>query len=340
MANHPDYIDQPEAADGNRRRTKPDKRWTILFIGDHGKVVTLKRFKSVVFFSGLIFILLLASMVLLIWYSQNLKVKSDKLQSSMDIWEKRVKELRHEKDILMARLVLAESRAKSSVSEKSENKEKIQVQSENQDLSARQLEAQQFEKKEKALASLPAPEPDVDAEPPDIKLSVDVEEFLAQHVSGQNKLKIQFKVKNTSPISKRVSGHTIVVLKNDDLGPEMWFSIPALGLVDGKPTGKQRGHRFSINHFRTMRFTANAPQTLAKYNTAAVYVFADDGEFLLEKNFPVEFAVHTPPLAQPSEADDVFKSLKGVGPQTSLEDEGSEDGEAETSNPATQGPSY
>ena len=81
--------------------------------------------KSFVFFAGLIFVLLVASIVFLFWYSQNLKAKSDTLQSSMDVFEKRVKDLRHEKDILMARLVLAESREKNSVNELKENQDML-----------------------------------------------------------------------------------------------------------------------------------------------------------------------------------------------------------------------
>ena len=334
MATQSDYTEQRDTVESIRRRTKPDKRWTILFIGDHGKVVTLKRFKSFVFFAGSIFILSLATIVLLFWYSQNLNRKNDKLESSLGVLQKRLKALRHEKDILMARQVLAESRVKENLGETNETQEQKAPPPHKQSASSQKLETQQFEIKEKALATTPAAKPEVAAKPLKLNLSVDVENFFVQHVADQNKLKIQFKVKNTSPNSKRVSGHTIVVLKNDDLQPKMWFSIPPTGLIDGKPTGKQRGHRFAISYFRIMRFTANAPQTLEKYNTAAVYVYADDGEFLLEKDFPVEFVAQKPASPQPSAADDVLKSLKGNDPETNFTGLESQDQETESVNPA------
>jgi hypothetical protein len=339
METQSDFTGQREAVESIPRRTKPDKRWTTLFIGDHGKVVTLKRFKSFVFFAGFIFILSLAAIVFLFWYNQNLTRKSDELQSSLDVLQKRTQALRHEKDILMARLVLAESRVKESLGETNENQEQKALQTPKQNASSQKLETQQFKIKEKAFATTPAAKPEVAAKPPEIILSVDVENFLVQHVSEQNKLKIQFKIKNTSPNSKRVSGHTIVVLKNDDLQPKMWFSVPPLGLVDGKPTGKQRGHRFAISYFRTMRFTANAPQALEKYNIAAVYVFGEDGEFLLEKDFPVEFAAQKPASLQPSTADDVLQSLKGTGSEANPTDGESRDQETEFVDQG-QGPPY
>jgi hypothetical protein len=329
-----DYTEQREAAESMPRRTKPDKRWTILFIGDHGKVVTLKRFKSFAFIAGFIFVLTLAAIILLFWYNQNLSRKSDELQSSLDVLQKRIKALRHEKDILMARLVLTESRVKENLGETNEDQEQKALPTHKQNTSSQNLETQPFEIKQKAFATTPAVKPEVVAKPPKIHLSVDVENFVVQHVTDPNKLKIQFKVKNTSPNSNRVSGHTIVVLKNDDLQPKMWFSIPPTGLVDGKPTGKQRGHRFAISYFRTMRFTANVPQALEEYNTATVYVYAEDGEFLLEKDFPVDFATQKPASPPPSAADNVLKSLKGNDSEANLTGPESRDQENESVDPA------
>jgi hypothetical protein len=91
-----------------------------------------------------------------------------------------------------------------------------------------------------------------------------------------------------------------VVLKGDELKPKMWLSVPPIGLVGGKPTGKQQGYGFSINNFRTMRLTANAPQSPMEYNKAAVYVYTGKGKLILEQEFPAEIPALKAPVPESS----------------------------------------
>ena len=140
-------------AESKPKRTKPDNRWTLLFIGDHGKVVTLKRFKSFTFFAGFIFVLSLATIALLYWYNQSIDKNNEKLQSSLDILQKRIKALRHEKDILMARLVLAEARAKESLGDITENPAPKSLQVDKQSVSSLEQESLKSGIKDMALAA-------------------------------------------------------------------------------------------------------------------------------------------------------------------------------------------
>ena len=52
------------------KRPGADRRWTLLFIGDHGNVVTLKHFKAMVIGIGFLFFLAVAVAALL--FFQNL----------------------------------------------------------------------------------------------------------------------------------------------------------------------------------------------------------------------------------------------------------------------------
>jgi hypothetical protein len=134
----------------------------------------------------------------------------------------------------------------------------------------------------------PAPkqiEPKPNSMPIDSGLSVAIENFQISHQSDDNRLKVQFKIKNTSPNSQRVSGHAIVVLEGEQTN---WLSIPWMPLVDGRPRGKQRGHSFGISYFKTMRLSTRSPKFPEKFQTATVYVFTHNGELLLEKGFPVK----------------------------------------------------
>ena len=290
---------------GKSKRNKPDRRWTILFIGDHGKQIPIKRFKGMVIFTGLVFVLLVAAIVLLFWYSQSINRKYDKLESSLDLFQKRIQTLSHEKEILMARLVLAESRVKESrVKENIDNTQdteapKPSIANEKNEPS-QEKSVEVAAKKNKTPAVIPPAKPKPVTEQPDINYSVHVEDFNILKLSNPDKIKIQYKIKNTSPNRQRVSGHTIVVLKGDELKPKMWLPVPPIGLVGGKPTGKQQGYGFSINNFRTMRFTTNTPQSPLEYNKAAVYVYTGKGKLLLEQEFPAEIPAPWPPVPESS----------------------------------------
>ncbi|MGD8524201.1 MAG: hypothetical protein PVF56_23830 [Desulfobacterales bacterium] len=335
------YSSQVRSPEGKPKRTKPDRRWTLLFIGDHGRVVTLKRFKGYVFLAAVVFLLAAAAIVLLYRHSQNIILDNDKLQSSLDILQKRIKALRHEKEILMARLVLAESRVKESLGAGGRTEDRDKKPSKAVDLKKisdeiKPIEADVIKKK----SVVKAPVKDIVASQPSTSnLSVDVEDFNIISMADPTKLKIQFKVKNTSPNSQRVAGHSIVVLNNDPLKPTKWVSIPQMKLVDGKPTGKRHGHAFAINYFRTMRFTANVPPSPDQYTSATVYVFAGNGELLLEKNFPCEIPTAKAATASRSSLDsdqpsqgNVLRDFKNAAarespqtPQTENQASGSDD---------------
>ncbi|MGD8283131.1 MAG: hypothetical protein PVG08_03445, partial [Desulfobacterales bacterium] len=53
------------------RHPKRDRRWTLLFIGDHGKVLTLKRFKGIVVLATLVLCVSVAITVCLYLINEN-----------------------------------------------------------------------------------------------------------------------------------------------------------------------------------------------------------------------------------------------------------------------------
>jgi hypothetical protein len=301
---------EPEAQQVKTRRSKPDRRWTLLFIGDHGRVITLKRFKGIVFLTGLVFVFSVASIILLYWYNESINRKNEKLESSLDLFQKRIQTLRHEKEILMARLVLAESRVKESIdtAPETETPKPGSIDEQNEPSQKESIEVAAKEKKTPVATAPVAPQPA--AEPSDNNFSVNAEDFDILKLPDPKKIKIQFRIRNTSPNSRRVTGHAMVVLKGDDLKPEMWLAVPTIGLVDGKPTGKQRGQKFSINNWRTMRFTTSIPQRPLEYNRAVVYVYSGKGQLLLEEEFPAQIPVSAAPVPEASQGDGTLHTLK------------------------------
>ena len=304
--------------EGKAKRAKPDKRWTLLFIGDHGKVVTVNRFKGFVLLTAFGFTLAVAGIILLYYHNRNIINNNKKLHSSLDIIEKQLRGLRHEKDILMARLVLAESRVKESLRETNQGEPQKPPEPGNLKKSSEDKHPAEAEVKRKILAAQAPTQPIVEPEPPKSNLTVDVADFNIAPQADTKDLKIQFKVKNTSPNSQRVSGHAMVVLKGETLKPKKWRAVPQMPLVNGKPTGEQRGHGFAINYFRTMRFTTDVPPSPDQFNTATVYVFARSGELLLEKNFPLEIPTESAEASGQPSMDNGLRNLQGdTTPETS-----------------------
>lgn len=281
------------------KRAKQDRRWTLLFIGNHGKTITLKRFKGMVILAFAVLLSCIGISVGL--FAWNLKIIMDNhgLKDELKSSNSRIDNLRHEKDILMTRLVVAESKAQqksmanagASVPDKSVNQDP--------GLAEEKVEKTQAALNKTEPLSNRQDEPQQNTVSGDPGLSVAVEDFQVSDRFDENRLKVMFKVKNTSPNSQRVSGHAIVVLKGDNTS---WLPIPWMSLVDGRPTGKRRGHSFGINYFKTMRLSTGVPKSPEKFQTATIFIFTRQGQLLLEKEYPVTLPPYTPKKNKPADS--------------------------------------
>ena len=250
------------------RPTRADRRWTLLFLGSRGKTVTFHHFKAVVFTAILI---LLASTAVSAWFwYQNRSVRSDNraLREEIENMKQAVASVRDEKDILTARLVVAESR----VAELMGKSAPAQKQKENTASGKEPVKEPQA-----ALSVVDKPEP---------PLNVDVRNFIVYFEPDINTLRVEYKLLNTGRKGNPVSGRTMVIMKEDEKKPDDWLVMPPVPLVDNRPKGN-RGKYFSINRFRTVRFKANDQIGPDQYKSAAVFVFSSKGTLLLEKVFPV-----------------------------------------------------
>jgi len=224
--------------------------------------------------------------------------------------EKQIEKLRHEKEVLMARLVLAEAKTKENIAGERPIREEMKV-------AEPEAAAPQEVPQAEPIKTEPKKPPVPQATPPEFEPgetdeakpvkpvpSVAVANFKISRESNNQYLSAEFRIKNTGPEQQRVEGHAIVVLKGDDLLKDQWLVMPAVGLAGEKPSGK-RGKRFSIQRFRTMNFTAKAPDHSDQFETAAVYVFTDSGELLLEQDFEVKL----PPLPATSPAEPATEAV-------------------------------
>ena len=280
------------------KRPGADRRWTLLFIGDHGNVITLKHFKAIVFVMGSLFVLAVVFAIVLFFQNQGVLKQNKDLQKRFTDSRKQIEKLRHEKEILMARLVRAEAKTKENVAEERQipqEKKVAQPTATPPQVASKPKPVKTVEKKSavpQAAPPKPAPAETDEAEP---VISVAVENFKVSRESGNKNLNAQFKIKNTSTAPQRAAGRIVVVLKGDDLQVDQWLVMPAVALAGDKPSGK-RGKSFSIQRFLTMNLTSKAPHYADQFQSAAVYVFTSTGELLLER----DFSVNLPPVPVPS----------------------------------------
>jgi hypothetical protein len=248
--------------------TRADRRWTLLFLGSRGKTVTFHHFKAAVFTAILV---LLASTAVSAWFwYQHRSVRSDNraLREEIENMKQAVASVRDEKDILTARLVVAESRV-AELMGKSAPAQKLKE--------SQASSKEPVKKPETALSVIEKPEP---------PLNVDVRNFIVYFEPDINTLRVEYKLLNTGRKGNPVSGRTMVIMKEDEKKPDDWLVMPPVPLVDNRPKGN-RGKYFSINRFRTVRFKANDQIGPDQYKSAAVFVFSSNGTLLLEKVFPV-----------------------------------------------------
>jgi hypothetical protein len=256
-----------EKKTSKKHGARGDRRWTILFIGDRGKTITFYRLKEAIIAILLIF---LASAGLSGWFYAlyaGARTETTQLEKKIDNLKQAIASLRNDKDILTARLVVAESRV-DEVYAKANNSNTAQ----------------------KPSASSPAKKSDPPKTPrsstPEMPPSVNAEKFIVYHEPDINTLRVEYRIVNTGSKEQPISGRTVVILKDDGDDQQNWLVLPSVPLSSGKPVG-EGGRSFSIYNFRTMRFKLNNQTGTDQYKTATVYVFTTSGDLLLEKEFPV-----------------------------------------------------
>jgi hypothetical protein len=317
-----------------------DRQWTLLFIGDHGNVITLKRFKAIVMAAAFIFFFAFCAVAILLFINHFTGAKNKELQIFLEKSKNQIENLRHEKEVLMARLVIAESKTKKSNAENRQGQAEIKTADHIAPKPQAVIKEPAGKVDQKIAPELKTPQPKpmaAEKDEPEPVLSVAVEAFSVSYEPGGKNLNAQFKIKNTSAESQPVSGHTVLVLKGEDLPMNQWLVMPAVAMVGDVPSGKQ-GKTFSIQRFRTMNFTFKSPDHFDEFQTAIVYVFLRSGELLLEEDFPVSLPPPPAPAIQaPSAQTPSSENLPEKAKTPSAETHSSENLPAKT--PSAETPS-
>ena len=104
------------------RSVKKTRQWTILLVNDYGKVIFFSRFKEAVLISASIFFVAVIAAVILFFLYNNSQNDNKKLQTILSGSQEKVSSLKNKNDILMADLVISESKVNENSAKKQADK--------------------------------------------------------------------------------------------------------------------------------------------------------------------------------------------------------------------------
>jgi uncharacterized protein YpmB len=249
---------------------KKNKKWTLLLVGDHGEIISVRNFIWVI--SALLIVLIIAVTVAVSIFFLYKKSKNEveTLESALQAAQNQILSLKEEKDLFMVRLVVAEKENKALIA-KLETENPLQHHNKQ---SVKKI------KKKPDLKSAVAVDKKVT-----FKMAVD---NFAYSISDDNRtIKTEFKLINTSSKFGAASGYTFVLLKNNKIDQDKWLISPQVAILSGKPAQFKKGRFFLISRYNIIRFKQKvSKENIESFNEAIVFVYASNGDLLIEKVFP------------------------------------------------------
>jgi hypothetical protein len=280
-------------------KSRKTGHWTLLFVGDQGEVITIRKFKGLMLLAVFIMVVALSGTASIYMLYKKPFAENRRLEAKLTQVAGQVRALGEERDLLLTRLGIAESKLKKAqvppqpvlAEEGAPDAETAQPQDtpESPSVEAAAVESVQTrpaETKPPVRAETASPPPAAEDMKPEVK--VDVRDFQVEHDPEQTLLKVQFRLKNVNVEAGAVSGRTFVVLKNDQDAATGVLTFPKVTLVDGKPGRIHLGRYFSISRFNIVKFKTVFTDSPRPFNSATVFVYSGAGDLLLEKQFAIE----------------------------------------------------
>lgn len=272
-----------QGVDNPKPRRRPSSRWTLLLVGDLGRIVSCRITKPfLVSMTGVLTALLAVSSYSLLSYTT---LHSEKRQLAKDLqeMEKRLETAEAAKENALVRLIMLEDKGKGPAGKTAPASEPKRQETVSE--AARPTPQAQTAADETA----PGPEPPARAKGLDAETTPKmlVKDPIIWFEPEENVFKFQFSLSNVDRGDVRLAGFTFFVLRpaNDQDGS--CRSFPWSSMQDGKPDNHKKGQYFSIAHFKYVRGTLRDIEPITHYETATIYVYEDNGELLAENVFKV-----------------------------------------------------
>jgi hypothetical protein len=227
----------------------------------------------------------------------------------LDQKNERLRTLQDELDVLLARLVITESKLKSDIDSKKDLSKQP-----SSDLKESTLESgsnpQQEKQPDVSITNLLQKEP--------APMSVDISDFKIRHDPETNTIAASYILKNTTKGDVQVSGRCLMVLKGS-INQEMTdYTIPNAPWEKGMTSAKH-GHEFAIRNFLTVKMNRSAPNQNFVFDHGIVYIFDSAGKVLLKKEIPINLS-YANTIATPR-TDTPLKNSKDSDKMTDIKDD-------------------
>ncbi len=285
-------------------------RWTVLLIGNLGKIVSFHIGKPLLVGSMACIAVILTVVIYSVVSYNSLRLENKELTKDLDTLRAKLETAGNAKEKALVGLVAHKASAKdtpkkagtasvrkakdvASIIKKPKPAVTQTVKEkppETPEPAAEQAARVEESETPSPVAEVPKPtqaEKDKVA-PPASSANIVVNNLEIWRKADGNSLEFKFSLKKVHGLSGKIAGHTFVVLKPEDGSREATImAFPWSPLKDGMPAIFKRGQYFSISRFKYVSGTFADVSTMEHFKTATVYVYSDTGDLLVEEVFEV-----------------------------------------------------
>jgi hypothetical protein len=295
-----------EIAQAKPKPFKQDCKTRILIVDDFGQMKSGDYLKKLSFGLTIISLVCFCAAAIFYYRYSTISGNTKHIRSSLNVLEKKNKELVREKEVLMARLVISgkepgiESGKPGSDAEtltSAPSKEKNLPEPEPLKVKtalpgAGKIKAQPEPLKsalppsDTASRTKPVETPPADTPKPKpaslVVKNVSIEKFTVTNDKINGDLLVRFDIRNISTEPGDVSGRIFTVLKPDNEIDSKWLVVPNSRLISGIPSEFKKGQYFSIAHFKTVKFRIKNNSDPDFFKKASIFIFNNQGEVIFE----------------------------------------------------------
>ena len=270
------------------------RRWHFLLVGEHGQIKSVKRFRGLVITAVAVVTIAVAGIAGLGFLYVRGVTHNMRLNHRIADLQQQVAAIQAEKEILMARLVIAETKLEGRQQTADTLPDESKAPPAPDEVTAQAAPAADSKQPAPLTPSVDRAAAETANETPSALTeqanAIAIEDFQATLDTYQNVLTLQYRVRNIRTDGAPVAGHTVLILRNSEQDIDTWVALPEVKLVDGRPTGA-KGQPFRISRFRIAQFTIEGYADPSQFDSATVYVYTKAGELILEKEFSVQIKV-------------------------------------------------
>ncbi|NVM20438.1 MAG: hypothetical protein HWN68_01485 [Desulfobacterales bacterium] len=279
---------------GRRHVPNEPKSWTILLVGEVGKIVSfhLSKPSVVALTAGVTAVLAFVVFSLVSYYV--MRAENMALKNNLGTLEANLAAANKAKEVAIVRLMVLEDR-------KNPGKKKPRSASgrkppEQTSQPARSHASTGRDTKDDlssgvkwgADASPVQPTGAAEDERPASMEKILIQSPRIQLDAENNSVKFQFGLKNADLQGNRIKGYTFMVLKPEEGSTYRVRISPWSPMEDGKPVVFKRGQYFSILRFKFVKGNFPDISTIERFKTAVIYIYSETGSLLVERAFEVE----------------------------------------------------